>query len=410
MTVKVTNIRSNFLEAFRQQQNTKQQLLKNIAKENITHDIEMHDESLFSEQNTNLTNAHEDIETAGKYVLSANNFSGVTAESYDPDVISNLLASYMSSSEIDVMFDYVDGNEISRSDVDDLLEKISGADEEESSGIISEFFDGSELGTEVIFAVLTYLYEELSKKEQKKKKTLALLQKLLDKFFKQNSAFLAEMFQMKDHPKIKQSPKLSVGLANLSAGNVSIDSLKQAIGFVTEYLDADFEKIVSKCLRLRMHTLSRMTKSKLTFEDKTELGGFLRCEKNLIIINSIFMRFEKFREVAEQEILVDNKLSASTTESLNSIVEFAENSVLNSLILRGLLNGMGFDKKFHGDLRLRTKLVELFQRLPMALFEDDNKKRQKLIESMRTFKVNTETENKNVFSFIKQNKSRIKLV
>lgn len=408
MNIKTNSIRDNFLQAFRQQQNIKQQLLKSNAEESAKID----EDGLFSEQNTNTANANidNDLETAAKYILSTNNFDNVTAESYNPDVISNLLASYMSSTEIDVMFDYVDDGDISKSDVDDLLDKISSADEEAATGIISEFFDGAELGTGVIFTVLTYLYEELAKKEKKKKKTLALLQQLLEKFSKQNSAFLAEMFQMKNHPQIKQSPKLAAGLANLSAGNITIDSLKKAISFVDKYLDADFKKIVSKCLRLRMHTLSRITKGKLTFEDKTELGGFVRCEKNLIVVNSIFNSFDKFRDEVKQNILADKNLLGNNVEPLNSLVEFAENTMVNSFILKNLLTGIGFDKNFHSDLRLRSKIVELFQHLPMALFEDDNKKRQKLIEGLRTFKINASTEEKQTFSFIKQQKKLIKLV
>lgn len=411
MVQKITNqMRATFLENFKQQQNTKRQLLKEIVKEGEMHETEMAEHSLFSEADIPMQNGLESMTASEKYVLSSNDFTGVSAESYDPDVMSNLLSSYMSSAEIDTMFEYVEDSEVSKGDLDDLTEKLSASEDEAAAAIISEFFEGGMLSTVAVFAALTYLYEELSKKEKKKNKTLALLKRLLEKFSQQNSAFLSEMFQIQKHPLVKQSTKLSIGLANLSAGNISIDSLKSAIQFVDDYLDADFDKIVSKCIRLRINVLSRLTTKRLSFEAKTELSGYLKCEKNLIVINSIYNNFDKFKNSVEQDILIDGKLSTDNVKSLNSIIEFAENILINNFILKNFMNNIGFDKKFEVDLRLRTKIVELFQHLPMVLFNEDNKKRQKLIEAMRTFKIRSDPESGNSFSFIKKRKTNVKLV
>lgn len=406
------SLRDNFLNAFRQQQIKKKQLLENITKESEISDANIEQDNMFNTQANQGSGLQTMDDINNKYILTETNFSSEAARGFDPNVLSNLLASYMSAAEMDVLFSYVE-DEVSLDDVNKLLDEVDGAEDGEVSGLINGFFEGPELEPGAIFAVLTYLYEEVKKKQRKREKTLSLLKNLLEKFAQQNSAYLAEFFQAVNNPTIKKSPKLAAGLANLAAGNISVESLKGAIDFVDKFLEGDYDDIVSKCIRLRIQVLARMTKPKLSFEEKTELSSFVQCEKNLITINSVNNDYKKFKYLVESEVLEGAEVKSETSTVVKNIVDFANNSIIGGFALKMLLTNLGIDKDHQNDIHVKTKLVDMFVHLPMALFGDDVKKRLKFIESMRTFKISNEgneSQGKSAFSFIKPRKAPIKLI
>ena len=411
MISKINSLRDSFLQAFQQQQTNKQKLLKEITQEGLQDENELNDASLFTQQGAKSQDSSSDI-VAERYINIANNFESITEESYSPNSISNLLASYMSSSELDVMMDYVDGDDMSKDSIDDLTDKISTSDEDEAPGLINEFLGSSELEPGTIFAVLTYLYEEFSKRKNKRAKLLGLLQQLLEKFSQQNSAYLAEMFQMQNHPGVKSNPKLAAGMAKLAAGDISINSLKNAITFVEEHLDGDLKNIVSKCLRLRFHVLSKLTKENLTFEMKTELGGYVKCEKNLIVLNSMFSEFNKLKTSLGDHITPQNWMPIKDTQALEKVMDFSLNQLVSSFVFKSFLTGIGMNKKFHDDVRVKNNILEMFSHFPLTVFEDDNKKRQQFIQNIRMLKSANSSGDKSVtnFNFIKPSKKPIKLV
>ena len=327
---------------------------------------------------------------------------------FNPNIISKLLKSYMSAVDLKTLLAFCNSKKLSQEKLDELLKNLLSAPEEEATSIIDGFLSGDEFNMAEIFAVLSFLLDEVSKKEQgKRKKTLALLQELLEKLSQQNSAFLSEFFALTQNALVAQSPKMAGGLANLSSGNISIASLKNTLKFVEEYLDADFENLVSKCIRLRVHTLARLTAEHLSFEDKSELGNYLRCEKNLILINSVYAKFNKFREEIHEDKIFGITLSADNIKAINSVLNFAENLTVSNLVMRSFLQGIGAGDSLLSDANFKNRILKLFEQMPASIFID-SATRQKVLAGIRSLKSTDDTQNPtDHFKFIRRSKNRV---
>lgn len=332
-------------------------------------------------------------------------------DTFDPTLLNQLFSSYIETAETDVLFEFFDKKSLSKKGVDELSDTLLSCDEDLADGELDSFIKNGGFNLAEIYTILTYLYEEISKKEQKKKKLLGLLQRLLATLGQQNSGYLFEFFNLANHPLVANNLKLANGIANLAAGNISSASIKDTIAFIREYLENDFTNLVSKCLRLRSHVLSRLTKTNVMFEDRQELSHYMKFEKNLITVNSIYLKLNNFNTAITKSKVWDVTLSDNYAEIISALLSFTELPMVTELAIKNLIRGLGIIKSPSQLTGFRNKIIQLLSGMPIVIFNNQDNHRQKIIQGLRNsfnhVKVETGEEK---FTFIAPRKKLISYV
>lgn len=377
----------------------KQQRLE--AQEQAAKEQEVSVDNYFSEQalpnNTKLNSVEQDFK---HYALQEQSFvSGGDDASFDPNLLNNVFTAYLEDAEVDTIFEYVDKeNKLTREKSENLLDSLLSMDEDVADSELSGFVKGNKLSMAETYILLGFLYEEISKRDQKKKRLLKLLRDLLKKVGQQNSAYLFEFFSLANHPQVKNNPKLANGLANLAAGTgeANIATVREAISFIKESLENDFANIVSKCMRLRVHILSRLTQSQNSFENKQEVANFMKFEKNLIVVNTMNVRVNSLKDGIAATHVWDVTFSDDHASILEAIISFAESTMVTELGIKNLIRGFGISKNMDELVGFRNKIIQFFSSMPVEIFNGQDSHRQKLIHGLR-----------NSFNFTRNDKKEV---
>lgn len=374
---------SQYVDNFNWQRLVRRELRNEAKQEAIKQQDEL-EQTLFTEKS--LTKG-ETNETHGpgfdKYIMVPQDLQAATESDFDPDLVNQLLASSMDEGELEVMFNSFEKQNITKEKAETILNRLLDASEESSEAMLGGFIKNLNLNIAEIFVLLNYLFAEVSKKDQQKKKLLALLKNLLKKVDQQNSAYLTEFFSLMNNPLVKQNPKLAHGVASLSSGTIDMSSISDTLKFIHDYLENDFSNLVSKCIRLRFHVLSRLTKTNLSFENKHELSQYTTCERNLITVNSMYLKVDHFKTDVNQSDIWKLKISGEYADMIKAIVAFTESSIVTTMSMKNFVKSFGIDKDIKTLSGFKNKLIQFLSEMPMVVFNNTNSQRQKVIQGIR---------------------------
>ncbi|MFN8770329.1 MAG: hypothetical protein ACK5Z5_00625 [Neisseriaceae bacterium] len=336
--------------------------------------------------------------------------TNVSLAEIDLTAVEQFMAKYALELDLDCMLEYFDDAKFSKKDVDKLLLDLEGVDEESSELSLDGFFKSKQLSIPQIYLVLAYLFDKL--RQSRKRRLLNLLKDLLSNLEQQNSSLLFEFFELAKHPSIHGNLKLANQLANLSSGEVKLATIKQVLGFIKDTLDNEFENLVSNCLRYRSQILNNLKLNQNNFENLTELSLYLKLEKNLAIIQSIFLKVKNFNQKIESNKLLEiDKIAADYQKSIGGIVNFAELGFVSESAVNNLIAQLGIEIDLTTKPGFLNQLVLLFSGLPLAIFNDTNAQHQKVIDGIRAcFKQLSPKEETRKFDFIKPQKFSIEYV
>jgi len=311
----------------------------------------------------------------------------------DVDVISYIASStYIDTEEVEVLFDFIDKEYDLKNKTEAFLnEGLLTVSEESGGAFLDEFIKSNGLGLAEIYVVLNYLFEEVNKREKHKKKLLALLKKLIQKMEQQNSGFLSEFFSLLEHPLVKNEPKIAKGMAKLSDGNVNPSSLNEVVKFVTHYLDNDFTNLVSKCMRLRAHVLTRLNtklaKHSGNFELDNELALYINFENNLITLNSIYYRLNRFKTNVERSAVWQIAMDNNYAELIKAILAFVDLPLVSEMSFKTLMRGLGVQKTFNNLVGFKNELIRFLGGMPIEIYKGveaaQKEQRKRIIDGLR---------------------------
>jgi len=262
--------------------------------------------------------------------------------------------------------------------------------------------------------MLEYLRNKLRKKLRKKKSSSFSLSNMLDSLVteleSQEGMYLFEFFSLAKHPEVAKSAKLVQAFASINSGNVTNKNVRQALEFISQAFENQFDQLVSLTMKYRKHILDRLTKAGQSFENKTELAEYLKLEKHVIIVHTLYASFVKFRSQMQEDKVNPIKLSENHLEVLNGILSFAETSLVTELSLNNLLRTFGIGTKDGKPANLMIGITKLFSKFPEAIFNDLSTQRQKVIDGLRQSMTQVTSERDKVertFSFLKPRIKRV---
>lgn len=336
--------------------------------------------------------------------------SNIAIDSIDIASIDKFIAAYTLEVDFDIMLDYFDDSGLNKTEVDRLTAKLDTCDEEISDSVLDGFFKASQLSIPEIYLVLSYLFDKF--KSTSKKRLLNLIKDLISSLEQQNSGVLYDFFSLAKHPAVNNNLKLASKIANLSGDSINSANIKQVLAFLKDTFAADFDSIISNCLRYRSQILADIKAGHgNNFEELAELGMYLRLEKNLGVIYSLYLKLRQFSKKLEDNKFLELKLSMDYHKGLNGIVNFTELSFVSEISIKTLLKQLGIGTDIENTPGIINVLLLLISGLPLALFNDVNGQKQKIIDGIRTyFKELTPSNEPRKFDFIKNKKINIEYV
>ncbi len=296
----------------------------------------------------------------------------------DPLKVVNL-----TSEELSTFFEFIDGSGKKRAQFDELAENLMTAGEGQEEGLIDQ---GARVicsnNKSEIYLMLCYLLENLVRKKAKEK-LQERLKKIIDSFQRQESAFLFSYFSFQNMVKEADNSAINSNLldkmANISAGNIKLNSLRQSLQFVAQSLpDKDMYKMVSIFMKFQAQGLKKISTLSEGREGKEELANILQQERNLIILNSLYNQCRKVFSQLKKVTPIDEKYS----EFMMQVITVIESSVVS-------LDGLQNMERFLGITKITLEINRVFikgfknmlSKMPQPIFYNESM-REKLLENM----------------------------
>jgi len=289
-------------------------LIRNrIRKENHQKDLKFDDmrneratqSKMIDEQNVEASADnmdHANQEDFLRYVNHGTSLSQKLANvaTYSNKNVEKLMAKYKAEISLDELSTFFEDDKLEQDKLDGLANELAGGEDSMAEGILSDFIAKNNLDKAQIYVMLSYLVGVLNSEQKHREKLRKLVASLLKKLEQQESAYLFNFFNLLENKELQKKPKLVKTLAEMAAGDISITTIKQSLRFVEESLEDDYDNLVSKCIKYRVHILKRLNNMDLSFEDKTELIDYFKFEKNIIILQSVYSRLGKLNNYIKE--------------------------------------------------------------------------------------------------------------
>ncbi len=290
-------------------------------------------------------------------------------------------AKYIAHQELESLLSFFEDDNLSFKKVDGLIDEMVKVDEAQAEILLAKFLNNSKLSIAQIYMILNYIIDNIAKKRRDKKRLTDLISVLLKRLEHQESGYLFEFFSLLAHPEIKKDISLMNGLASISSGNVTVNSVKQMLNFVQNNLGGDFENMVSSCLNNRASILKRLTVGEINFEQKTELAEYIKFEKILITLHSLYIKAFNFSKLSsesqEKIVLVDDYYKL-----LSSLIGLAENALVSEISINNF-----FKQIIKNPSQLTpgflNKLLRLYDNFPMLVYNDTPQQKTKVLDGIR---------------------------
>ncbi len=292
-------------------------------------------------------------------------------------------AKYIESEDLDQLFEFFEMDKFSFDSIDPLIDKVGNMEDGLVEQELAGFFNANQFTKAQIYMMLNYIYNELTKKHKNRKALLAMIFGLLKQFENQESGYLFEFFSILGNSQLKEvNTKLINGMASINSGSIAIVSIKQMLSFIRETLNGEFENLVSSCIKHRLHILKRVAIKDATFEQKTELAEYLRFEKTLIAVHSIYLKAHDLRkDSAEQIKYIDNNFNF-----VSAVANFAEIANITEMAINTLCKQIvviqDMSKINHVFIK---RLAYFYSKLPMLIYNNLDERREKLMAGLRDF-------------------------
>ncbi len=392
-------------------------LIRNrIRKENHQKDLKFDDmrneratqSKMIDEQNVEASADnmdHANQEDFLRYVNHGTSLSQKLANvaTYSNKNVEKLMAKYKAEISLDELSTFFEDDKLEQDKLDGLANELAGGEDSMAEGILSDFIAKNNLDKAQIYVMLSYLVGVLNSEQKHREKLRKLVASLLKKLEQQESAYLFNFFNLLENKELQKKPKLVKTLAEMAAGDISITTIKQSSRFVEESLEDDYDNLVSKCIKYRVHILKRLNNMDLSFEDKTELIDYFKFEKNIIILQSVYSRLGKLNNyIKEVKKGVVNEYGNSSR--VGAVFSFSELSMFSDSALSVLIRNLGFEIDIKKSTGFINELVRFFISLPLEVFNSTSGQKQKVVEGLRQKLQNagsTATKDGGSFGFIK---------
>jgi cytidylate kinase len=392
-------------------------LIRNrIRKENHQKDLKFDDmrneratqSKMIDEQNVEASADnmdHANQEDFLRYVNHGTSLSQKLANvaTYSNKNVEKLMAKYKAEISLDELSTFFEDDKLEQDKLDGLANELAGGEDSMAEGILSDFIAKNNLDKAQIYVMLSYLVGVLNSEQKHREKLRKLVASLLKKLEQQESAYLFNFFNLLENKELQKKPKLVKTLAEMAAGDISITTIKQSLRFVEESLEDDYDNLVSKCIKYRVHILKRLNNMDLSFEDKTELIDYFKFEKNIIILQSVYSRLGKLNNyIKEVKKGVVNEYGNSSR--VGAVFSFSELSMFSDSALSVLIRNLGFEIDIKKSTGFINELVRFFISLPLEVFNSTSGQKQKVVEGLRQKLQNagsTATKDGGSFGFIK---------
>jgi hypothetical protein len=296
---------------------------------------------------------------------------------------------YLSGEEVEMFLKFLDVNGSKKTKFDEISAKLVTSSEGEEESIIDNAARLICAGNKAeIYLMLCYLYEDLNRKKVKEK-LQDRLKKIIDAFERQESSYLFNFFSFQNI--LKTSPNANVNaalldkMANISSGNIKLNSLRQSLQFIAQSLpDHEMYKMVSLFMKFQAKGLKKINGLNEGPEGKEELANLLQQERNLIILNSLYSQCKKVFKQLKKVTPIDEKYS----DFMGQVITVIESSVTS-------VDGMQNMQKLIGvkqiTLQINSVFVKAFMgllsKMPQPIFYNEAM-REKLLESIRNIQRN----------------------
>lgn len=291
---------------------------------------------------------------------------------------------YVSGEEIEAFFEFMDPDGKKKIKYIELTEKLIAAREGEEESLIDNAAKTVCAGNKAdIYLMLCYLYEDLIKRNAKKS-LQDRLRKIIDAFGRQESAYLFSFFSFENI--LKTSPNSSITasmldkMANISSGNLKLNSLRQSLQFIVQTLpDSEMYKMVSIFMKFQAKGLKRITTLNEGREGKEELANILQQERNLIILNSLYNQSKKVFNHVKKVTPIEEKYG----DFMGQVINVIESSVVSLDGLQNMQKTIGVKQLTLETNRVFIKnFLVLLNQMPQPIFYNETM-RDKLLESIK---------------------------
>jgi hypothetical protein len=197
-------------------------------------------------------------------------------------------------------------------------------------------------------------------------------------------------------------------MAQVSSGQVSLESLKQTFEFVRGLFGDNFHKMVSVFMKIRSMQLKKIKSEFLSPEERSELVNMLRQENQIIILNSVYNQSKKSLEKLKKMGPVQEKYG----ELIAQLIALTESMFISADSVVGISKILGLDQADKKSLNtLLSEMIRIYTVAPVAIF-NNQANRMKTLDSLRavTTKISPEQKETKQLSFLKSRNKTIKFV
>ena len=295
----------------------------------------------------------------------------------------------LNAEQVESFLDIIDVGGHKKQKFTELAEKLMTCREGEEEGLIDKTaIEACGDNKGAIYLMLAYVSEYLGNKNAKEK-LKERLKKIMDSFERQESGYLSSFFSfqevLKSNPESQISGAMLDKMANISAGNMKLNSLRQTLQFIGQSLpDKDMHKMVSIFMKFQAKSLKKIASLSEGREGKEEMANILQQERNLIILNSLYNLCRKLFTQLQKSTHVDEKYG----EFMLQVINIIESSVVSADNLQNMERIMGTKDM---NMKVRRSFINGFQgligKMPQPIFHSEAMK-EKIIESLKNIMTN----------------------
>ncbi|MES2615809.1 MAG: TyeA family type III secretion system gatekeeper subunit [Bdellovibrionota bacterium] len=291
---------------------------------------------------------------------------------------------YLTGEEINLFLEFIDVEGKKKQEFQKLSDQLEKSREGEEESLIDDAARNVCKNNKAeIYLMLCYLFEDLIHKKGKEK-LRDRLKKIIAAFERQESAYLFNFFSFQSI--LQASPNSSVNasmldkMANISAGNIKLNSLRQSLQFIAQTLpDKDMYKMVSLFMKFQAKNLKKISTLNEGREGKEELANILQQERNLIILNSLYNQCKRVFFHLKKVTPIDEKYA----DFMAQVITIIESSVVSIDTLQNMEKLIGIKQITLQINRVFVKNFEaMLAKMPQPIFYSEAM-REKLLDSLK---------------------------
>lgn len=345
-----------------------------------------------------------------QYAIANNQFAEGASASSD---ILNAGIQYLLQDEIDAFIDSFDQLKNKKDQFKALAERIANSPEGTEEDALDNGVRMLSSSKAETYLLLLYVQDFLRQRGSREK-LFERISQIKDEFERQENGYLFEFFSIQkmvdgmDKGKINNA-KFIDQMAQVSAGNVSLENLKQTLEFVRNLFGDDLHKMVSVFMKVRCMQLKTLNAGDtLSPEERVELSQLMRQENLIIVLNTVYNQAKKSVEKLKKFGTLQEKYGELLSQllALTESMFISADSIINVSKVLGL---NGTDKQTLNSLL--SELIRLYTAAPVEIFNTPAT-RIKVLDSLRSVTVKIAPEQKEVkqLSFLKSRNKTIKFV